>query len=83
MALHEQGDLEGAEAAYRAVLARDYRSAEVLPLLARGFSNDAIAAQLVLSRATVKHHVSQILHKLNASSRTEALMLAWRHQLVA
>lgn len=59
------------------------REREVLSLLAKGCSNDAIADQLVLSRATVKHHVSQILHKLNASSRTEALMLAWRHQLVA
>jgi type II protein arginine methyltransferase len=34
MALHEQGDLEAAEAAYREVLAHDYRAAEVLPLLA-------------------------------------------------
>jgi two-component system, NarL family, response regulator LiaR len=59
------------------------REREVLTLLARGFSNDTIADELVLSRATVKHHVSQILHKLDASSRTEALMLAWRHQLVA
>jgi NarL family two-component system response regulator LiaR len=59
------------------------REREVLALLVKGFSNDAIADQLVLSRATVKHHVSQILHKLNASSRTEAVTLAWRHQLVA
>lgn len=34
MALHEAGQLEAAEAGYRAVLARDYRAAEVLPLLA-------------------------------------------------
>lgn len=34
MALHEQGNLEGAEAHYRTVLAKGYRAAEVLPLLA-------------------------------------------------
>lgn len=34
MALHEQGDLEGAEAGYRQVLAQGYRAADVLPLLA-------------------------------------------------
>jgi NarL family two-component system response regulator LiaR len=59
------------------------REREVLALLVKGLSNDAIADQLVLSRATVKHHVSQILRKLNASSRTEAVTLAWQHQLVA
>jgi NarL family two-component system response regulator LiaR len=58
------------------------REREVLVLLARGCSNEAIADQLVVSRATVKHHVSQILGKLNASSRTEAVTLAWQHQLV-
>jgi two-component system, NarL family, response regulator LiaR len=59
------------------------REREVLSLLVMGFSNDAIANRLILSRATVKHHVRQILHKLNASSRTEAVTLAWRYQLVA
>lgn len=34
MALHEQGDLDGAESGYRAVLALGYRAADVLPLLA-------------------------------------------------
>jgi NarL family two-component system response regulator LiaR len=58
------------------------REREVLALLVKGLSNDAIADQLVLSRATVKHHVSQILGKLNASSRTEAVTLAWRYHLV-
>jgi NarL family two-component system response regulator LiaR len=59
------------------------REREVLTLLVKGLSNEAIASQLFVSRATVKHHVSQILGKLNASSRTEAVTLAWRHQLVA
>ena len=59
------------------------REREVLTLLVTGLSNDAIANKLILSRATVKHHVSQILGKLNASSRTEAVTLAWRYHLVA
>jgi NarL family two-component system response regulator LiaR len=59
------------------------REREVLTLIVKGLSNDAIANQLILSRATVKHHVSQILGKLNAVSRTEAVALAWQHRLVA
>jgi two-component system, NarL family, response regulator LiaR len=59
------------------------REREVLALLVKGLSNDAIADQLILSCATVKHHVSQILHKLNVSSRMEAVTFAWRHQLLA
>jgi len=59
------------------------REREVLTLLVKGLSNDAIANQLILSRATVKHHVSQILGKLDASSRTEAVTVAWRYRLVS
>jgi len=59
------------------------REREVLTLLVKGLSNDAIASQLIVSRATIKHHISQILGKLNASSRTEAVTLAWRYGLVS
>jgi NarL family two-component system response regulator LiaR len=59
------------------------REREVLALLAKGFSNQVIANQLIVSVFTVKQHVSQILQKLSASTRTEALALAWRYQLVA
>jgi DNA-binding CsgD family transcriptional regulator len=48
------------------------RETEVLYLLLDGASNRAIAGQLVISERTVKSHVSKILAKLNASSRTEA-----------
>ena len=48
----------------------------MLELLCEGLSNPAIAETLVVSRSTVKFHVSSILAKLGASSRTEAVSLA-------
>lgn len=48
------------------------REKEVLQLVGQGLSNKAIAQVLNLSEGTVKVHVSNILSKLNASSRTEA-----------
>lgn len=48
-----------------------HREQEVLPLLARGASNPEIADQLVISVKTVKTHVSNILHKLHFSDRTQ------------
>ena len=52
------------------------REREVLGLLAQGKANQEIADQLVISQRTVKFHVSSILHKLNASNRTEAVSIA-------
>ena len=58
------------------------REKEVLQLLAKGLSNRDVAQRLSLSEGTVKIHVSNILGKLQVSSRTEAAMLAIQQGLV-
>jgi non-specific serine/threonine protein kinase len=51
------------------------REAEVTGLVARGLTNEAIAQELVLSERTVEMHVSNALHKLGLSTRTQ--LAAW------
>ena len=55
---------------------------EILALLIAGLNNRQIAEQLVVSRETVKTHVSSILSKLGVASRAEAVGLAVRHNLI-
>lgn len=52
------------------------RELEVLMLVAKGHSNDAIATELFVSRATVKTHVARVLEKLDVDSRTAAVARA-------
>jgi ATP/maltotriose-dependent transcriptional regulator MalT len=52
------------------------REAEVLQLVAQGFSNRKIADQLVVSENTAKFHVGSLLTKLDASTRAEAVSRA-------
>ena len=54
------------------------REVDVLRLLVAGRSNPEIAAALFISSGTVRTHVSNILAKLDARSRTEAATLAHR-----
>ena len=51
--------------------------------MAAGLTNQQIADQLFVSRGTVRTHVSNILAKLGARSRTEAVTLALRTGLLA
>ncbi len=58
------------------------REQEVLALMVQGLTNPEIADELVVSRSTVKFHVSSILSKLGVGSRTEAVAVAMQQNLV-
>jgi two-component system, NarL family, response regulator LiaR len=58
------------------------REREVLKLMAQGLSNRLIAETLVISSSTADFHVSNILSKLNAATRTEAVAIALQNKLV-
>ncbi len=59
------------------------RESQVLALLAEGLTNKAIAYRLSISDHTVKFHVNAILGKLNAQSRTDAVVRATRLGLIS
>jgi two-component system, NarL family, response regulator LiaR len=58
------------------------REREVLALIVKGMNNAEIAGRLIVSLSTVKHHVSNILSKLGATNRAEAVAMAVQHHLV-
>jgi len=58
------------------------REAEVLALLAEGASNKAIARRLGISVHTAKFHVGQLLDKLDATGRTDAVAHAARRGVI-
>jgi DNA-binding NarL/FixJ family response regulator len=58
------------------------RELEVLEVVATGLSNAAIAELLIVSEATVKTHVGNVLAKLGATHRAEIVMLAYESGLV-
>jgi DNA-binding NarL/FixJ family response regulator len=58
------------------------REMEVLEMLAEGLSNKLIAGHLGISEHTAKFHVNSILAKLNAGTRTEAVMRGLRLGLI-
>ncbi|MGQ7372928.1 response regulator [Streptococcus suis] len=59
------------------------REREILTLLAKGYDNQRIADESFISLKTVKTHVSNILSKLSVSDRTQAVVYAFQHGLVA
>jgi NarL family two-component system response regulator LiaR len=58
------------------------REFDVLNHLAEGLTNAEVAQRLGISPSTVKNHISNILSKLGAASRTEAATIALKHKLV-
>jgi NarL family two-component system response regulator LiaR len=58
------------------------RERDVLALLVEGLNNTQIAGRLIVSPATIKSHVSNILAKLGVASRTEAVTLALRSHIL-
>ena len=49
--------------------------------MVEGLTNSEIATRLVVSRSTVKFHVSNILSKLGVAGRTQAVALSFQHNL--
>jgi NarL family two-component system response regulator LiaR len=58
------------------------RELEILTLLAQGMTNPQIAEQLVISPSTVSFHIHNILPKLQAGNRTEAVRIAIQNKLI-
>lgn len=74
--------LLSARAAGRESLLLTPRETEVLSLMAEGLSNKLIADRLKISEHTAKFHVNAILNKLDAETRTEAVVSAARRGLL-
>jgi DNA-binding NarL/FixJ family response regulator len=58
------------------------REVEVLRLLAQGWTDTQIAAQLVISPRTVNNHLTAIYRKIGVSSRSAATRYAMEQQLI-
>ena len=59
------------------------REQDVFFAIAKGMSNQEIAAELVLSETTVKTHVTRVLSKLELRDRIHAVIFAYRHHLTS
>jgi len=59
------------------------REHEIISLVGEGLKNKQIADRLSISEATVRHHLTSILRKLNVSDRLELLIYAYQNHLVS
>ncbi|MFF7598970.1 helix-turn-helix transcriptional regulator [Streptomyces mirabilis] len=80
--LIRRGRLADSPSAADRVPALTARESDVLRLLARGRTNRQIGEELFITGKTASVHVSNILAKLGASGRTEAVAIAYREGLV-
>ncbi|WTX76746.1 AAA family ATPase [Streptomyces sp. NBC_00647] len=81
-ALIRRGRLAGSPAAGERIAALTARESDVLRLLGRGRTNRQIGEELFITGKTASVHVSNILGKLGAASRTEAVAIAYREGLI-
>jgi DNA-binding NarL/FixJ family response regulator len=77
-----EAELPGAARGLDAAAVLTPREAEVLALLAQGRTNRQIGSALYISEKTASVHVSNILAKLSASGRTEAVAIAAQRGLL-
>jgi two-component system, NarL family, response regulator YdfI len=75
-------DVAGNESELSLVEPLTDRELHILNLVADGLSNPQIARRLAISRNTVKFHVSSIISKLQATSRTEAVTIGVKRGLI-
>ena len=76
-----EGGLDAAGLAHGGLFAEE-RECEVVGLVALGLTNEEIAAELVLSPATARTHVSRAMVKLQARDRAQLVVFAYQSGLV-
>jgi len=79
---HVLKQIQGVEEQKHLIKNLTERELEVLKLIAKGYSNQEIAKQMVVGTTTIHSHVSRILAKLEASSRTQAVIYAMRAGII-
>ena len=76
------GSAEASDSRRAALASLTDREREILMLVARGLSNDDIAAELFISPATVKTHLARIMAKADAHDRAQLVIFAYESGLV-
>jgi DNA-binding NarL/FixJ family response regulator len=58
------------------------KEVQILKVMASGITNYEIGKKLLLTEATVKSYLHRIFHKMDAKTRTQAVMKAYRHSII-